>query len=1499
MINALTELAGMRRDGIRFLLRVIIVLCGAWGSALLISAEAYAALTVTPSTWNIIGLDSNTPAFGPNRFPVGAKVCSSSAVTDVPVTFSADSANPYIYLRPGSLSTITIPSIAAGACADAYFEVEVTQNSAAFDTTLQYHISAPGASTPMPRELYVEHLISQSRNAINNVKLNGVSIPAGGAMNLVVGNTYTIELYGGTATQGYEQFEAFINFPNTIFQVLSVNTSYSADDSPYVANPDAKLYADACLWENDPNSPYYLSCVGGDYKAGGSNVVTTYTVKIVGGGGSSEILNTLLYDFSGSSFHYNADYSTGARYANIIDPTTVTISKGFTPNPTNVGGVSTLTFTLANPNPGAVGGLNFSDNFPAGLVVANPSNAGSNGCGAPVFAPVPGAGSVSFSSGTVAPYSNCTVQVNVTAASVGSYANVSNHLFVGTTDTGKFASATLTVDATSFPLPPPPAACGSPVELARWTMDPAQGSGAPPAYFSKGADVATATAGFTGGGNAVSATSGSPVNSWGGTGWAATPGTTFPSATTAPWFDFVLDTSKYGGARVAFDYAMQDNGDWQGPADNRVFIYSSANGGAFNTISTIAADKGAWRTGSAANAAATGSSSTTFRFNATGAGKAAATLYLDNVIFYGCPRPNPPTIAKTFLSNPVAVNGSSTLRFTLTNPNSSALTGVKFADNLPPGLEVAAVPALATTCAGLPSWAPAAGATVLNFGQTTGATIPAGGSCTVSVDIKATSAGPHDNVSGFVTSAESGANTGSTATASLTALVPPSISKRFTPTPILAGGVSTLTFAITNPNQNNALSGVAFSDTFPVAPGAMKVAAAPVVTSSGCGAGAFSPVLAGNEGAISFAGATVAAGGTCTVTVNVTAPVIGSYANTSGNVSHLINSVTVNGNAASATLTVNAPNPRIGLLKQVSTGAAGPWASYVALPTGGNVYYRFTVENTGDVPLSALGVTDPTLAGTSVDPAGCAWTNPLPVASPTQDPTQTCVRGPVAALAGNHANTATAHGTYSAMVYDSDPSTARYATTGLTVAKSATQSYFAQAGDLLQYSFLVTNSGAATIAGPVTVADDKAPATCPAVSTVGDNDNYLDPGEAVTCTASYTVVAADVASKLVTNTASASAGGVTSATVSKTVPLAAELTASKTNSVGGSMMLGGTFNWMLTAVNAVSAGSANFANGQTLLTDELPDSGATYVVGAVAKTGATGTINCAIAANTLSCTASGTVTIPPSLQGTLAVTNGSATATGAGTAFLSQLAAGGVMAIAGVPYTVASIQSDTQLTLSAVYAGASAGVLTIPASFSVPVTVTPTAGGSLVNPKSGGVCKANPAAAIPEIDTTNNSCADTVTVLLPPILTVVKSVQTFSDPVNGTTNPRSIPGAVMQYSVQVVNSGAGVVDSDTLVVTDVIPANTVMCVSNSCSNPPVAFICSATPPCGLTYAYGTAVTFSNQAGGGAPYGYTPAPDADGYDANVTGLRVNPSGSLAGASGGNNTEMTLRFRVRLK
>lgn len=63
---------------------------------------------------------------------------------------------------------------------------------------------------------------------------------------------------------------------------------------------------------------------------------------------------------------------------------------------------------------------------------------------------------------------------------------------------------------------------------------------------------------------------------------------------------------------------------------------------------------------------------------------------------------------------------------------------------------------------------------------------------------------------------------------------------------------------------------------------------------------------------------------------------------------------------------------------------------------------------------------------------------------------------------------------------------------------------------------------------------------------------------------------------------------------------------------------------------------------------------------------------------------------PPSITGTVSVTNGSATVTGTGTAFLTALAVGSIIRFAsqnGTSYTVSAIASNTSLTLTATYSG--------------------------------------------------------------------------------------------------------------------------------------------------------------------------------------------------------------------
>jgi hypothetical protein len=1499
-------------------------------------ARAAATLTIEPITWNIIGLDSNDVNVGPNHFPVGARVCNTgdATATNVTATMVWDSSNAFINYRPGTNSTLsgyTIPATEPDTCVDFYFEVEVTRDSAAYNTTRRYHITVDSdqtdpISTPTPRELFVEHLISQSRNSVIDVQVSPTgasgsytSIPAGGTMSLVVGNTYWIKLVSPTATNGYEQIESFINFPNTIFQVITVDTTYSAESSATMNPPYDRLYGDACVWENNPYSMNYRSCL--DVGKAGGDVTVTYKVTILKVPDSPltnpEALTSLIYDFSGSSYHYNSDSGSSVRYADILPPSAVTIAKRFSPNPIGLDGVSRMTIRINNPSTTSISSVNFVDDLPdtsqtppapGNMVVADTPNLTYTSCGTnPLPSSLSGnPGSISFSNITIPAYGSCIITVDVKTSAVGTYTNTTNHLYINTTDTGNYASAPLTVTNAQTP-PGPPTSCANPVQLAQWNFSnytPSTSTNNGP--FNPSAQLTGLTGVQATYGSATGSASGIANNTTYPTGWpkpdaqtptdtaswgifAGWPGTgVVPTGSSTPYFQFEAGgVGNYGGVALTSSYNM--TGNWS-QSDN-VYVLYSTNGTSWSQLSSKVWDKSnGWKTGTAGingYSGNAGDSTVYFRVLFSGAqtNNETATIYLDDVTITGCRRPDPPTVTKSFSPDPVAVGKTSTLTFTITNPNTDAgavLSGISLSDYLPTetlqgtvavtngspsvvgtgtdftgqlmagsivyipttfvdltgtvavtqgsqtvtgtgtsfnsqlavgsilsinsvyytvsaiasdtslalarpyrgstasgltvsgnfqntftvstitddthltltgnytgstasglslgsGLTLASVPT--TTCSGstvtgaigrraislagnsltgtvaVTSGSPTvtgtgtsfqsqlavgsnvyinsilykvsaigsntsltlssnySGATVtggltmttdstnltgtvavtngsatvtgtgtsfqtqlavgnvvtiagVRYGvsaiaasptqsltlnrvyagtTTSGLTMTkvvglAGGStCTITASVKANAAGVRTNVSEAISATESGLNTTSSgyATANLTAVLPPVISKSFSPDSVVVGGVSKLVLTITNPNPKNALSGVAFSDNLPTSPGSMVVAAPtdlqgtvsvlqnnPLVSGTstrfiteldpgslvninsvtyivlsitddthlilttnytgstasgltmssgasrtGCGTPAFSPVT--GAGSISFTGGTLAAGGTCRVTVNVTVPSVGAYLNTSDTVSHIINTVTENGNTTSATLTATAVHPGIAIQKQIGTSSSGSWYPFVNVSPGSNVYYLFTVENTGDVPLTSIGVTDP-----NVSTSGCSWRDPLPVAVAGNDNhITTCMVGPISASFSSLTNTAYAHGVYGTTTYNSNNDSATYNTTGLTLVKGVTESYFSTAGQVLHYSYVVTNSGSVDLAGPVNVYDDKSTnETCPALSTVGDGDNYLDVGESITCTATYNTTSPDVTAGSVTNSAYATAGGVTSNTDTKTVP---------------------------------------------------------------------------------------------------------------------------------------------------------------------------------------------------------------------------------------------------------------------------------------------------------------------------------------------------------------------------
>jgi uncharacterized repeat protein (TIGR01451 family) len=322
----------------------------------------------------------------------------------------------------------------------------------------------------------------------------------------------------------------------------------------------------------------------------------------------------------------------------------------------------------------------------------------------------------------------------------------------------------------------------------------------------------------------------------------------------------------------------------------------------------------------------------------------------------------PPTFTKSFTAGTIALNGSTTLTFHLSNPNAgTSLTGVGFTDTLPSGLVVSTPNGLIGTCGG------GTIADVAGSGNVTlsAATLLATASCTFSVSVTGTTAGTKNNTTN-ATSTEGGTST--TASASLVVEAPPSISKAFGAAGIPLNGTTSLTFTITNPGANAAaLAGVAFTDTLPVG----MVVATPNGLVAACGG---TVTATAGAGSLNLAGGTIAVNSLCTISINVTGTTGGSFTNTTGAVTSTNGGT---GNTASASLNVAAP-PVIGK----SFGAA-------TIALNGSTSLNFTIMNPGANTISLAGV-----AFTDSLPAGLVVASPPALSG-------SCGGGTITAAAGS------------------------------------------------------------------------------------------------------------------------------------------------------------------------------------------------------------------------------------------------------------------------------------------------------------------------------------------------------------------------------------------------------------------------------------------------------------------------------------------------------------------
>lgn len=185
--------------------------------------------------------------------------------------------------------------------------------------------------------------------------------------------------------------------------------------------------------------------------------------------------------------------------------------------------------------------------------------------------------------------------------------------------------------------------------------------------------------------------------------------------------------------------------------------------------------------------------------------------------------------------------------------------------------------------------------------------------------------------------------------------VTPQLEKAFSPSQILEGETSTLTFTITNTTDLLAKNGWSFTDNLP----SDVVVASPLTSSTTCNAGVVTATPGSSS--ITASGNLPTGAASCTVSVDVTSSVQGTYTNDSTNMSNLTGLLP----PLPAALIVNdAPIPVLEVTKTVNPATA--------LTAGDNLTYTVTVANTGQAAAANVSITDALPPG--IASAGIAWT---------------------------------------------------------------------------------------------------------------------------------------------------------------------------------------------------------------------------------------------------------------------------------------------------------------------------------------------------------------------------------------------------------------------------------------------------------------------------------------------------------------------------------------------
>ena len=178
------------------------------------------------------------------------------------------------------------------------------------------------------------------------------------------------------------------------------------------------------------------------------------------------------------------------------------------------------------------------------------------------------------------------------------------------------------------------------------------------------------------------------------------------------------------------------------------------------------------------------------------------------------------------------------------------------------------------------------------------------------------------------------------------------------------------------------------------------------------------------------------------------------------------------------------------------------------LIVGESVTWQYIVQNSGNVQLTGISVTDNKIGSIS-----------CPKTALTPGEVMTCTAtGTV--LAGNYSNKATVNANYpGGSVTDNDRSWYHGVNAGIELTKTADPAIFVSVGEEIEYTLAAKNTGDVQLTG-VTIEDPMIGTS--SLNCTPSQPATLNPGETMTCTGTYTTTMADVTAGKVENEATAS-----------------------------------------------------------------------------------------------------------------------------------------------------------------------------------------------------------------------------------------------------------------------------------------------------------------------------------------------------------------------------------------